>query len=56
MGRVDDLLAGVSQEEVVVIVPQFGLGGELDESATVGVNDGGALGGVEHQGARVKEG
>ena len=54
MGRIKDKLGYVSQEKVIVIVPQFGVGGELNESTTVGFDDGGALGGVEHQRAGVQ--
>ncbi len=41
---------------MVVIVPEFGVTGELDQPTTIRVNHGGALRGIEHQRARVEEG
>ena len=40
---------------MVVIVPKFGVTRELNQPATIWVNHGGPLGGIEHQRARVEE-
>ena len=41
---------------MIVIVPQLGVTRELNQSSSIGVDDGRALRGVEHEGTRVEEG